>query len=210
MNRLLQAEKDFETKHHFNKMFEENLPIWSEAVRKELLIIECQNRWELFRILKPKQYIKNLQLHIADLENEITENKQKQEQAYRNDKFLYDFSLERIGKELAKYQTEAQRYNWAHKSKASKNATDEITNADIEAAKATPIAQVFVGDLRRIGARMRGKCPFHNEKTPSFIVFPNNRWYCFGACADGGDVVDFVMKLNNLKFLEAVRFLKSA
>lgn len=42
-------------------------------------------------------------------------------------------------------------------------------------------------------------CPFHNEKTPSFSLFPNNTYYCFG-CGESGTVIDFVMKLFNLDF----------
>ena len=52
-----------------------------------------------------------------------------------------------------------------------------------------------------------GLCPFHNEKTPSFCVYPeNNSFFCFG-CNKGGDVIAFIMGVENLDFTEAVRFL---
>ena len=50
-----------------------------------------------------------------------------------------------------------------------------------------------------------GLCPFHNEKTPSFTIFTEtNSYYCFG-CKIGGDVIDFVMKTQNLNFPETLR-----
>ncbi|MGI5888408.1 MAG: DNA primase [Oscillospiraceae bacterium] len=61
--------------------------------------------------------------------------------------------------------------------------------------------------LQRSGKRYRGLCPFHNEKTPSFFIFPDTRsFYCFG-CGAGGDVITFIEKAENLTYIEAVRFL---
>jgi DNA primase len=61
--------------------------------------------------------------------------------------------------------------------------------------------------LRRVGNRHVGLCPFHQEKTPSFQVDASNQfYYCFG-CGNGGDVVSFVMRQQNLSFGEAITFL---
>ncbi len=57
------------------------------------------------------------------------------------------------------------------------------------------------------GKNLVGLCPFHNEKTPSFCIYPeNNSFYCFG-CNKGGDVISFIMGVENLDFAEAVKFL---
>ena len=62
-------------------------------------------------------------------------------------------------------------------------------------------------NLRRRGKNLVGLCPFHNEKTPSFTVYPeNDSFYCFG-CGVGGDVITFVRRIENLDYLEAVRML---
>ncbi len=62
--------------------------------------------------------------------------------------------------------------------------------------------------LQRAGRTYKGLCPFHNERTPSFIVSPERRsWHCFGACSTGGDAFSFVMRRDNVDFVEAVRRL---
>lgn len=61
--------------------------------------------------------------------------------------------------------------------------------------------------LKRRGRNLVGLCPFHNEKTPSFNLYPeNNSFYCFG-CGKGGGVIQFVMDMENLAFPEAVEWL---
>ena len=62
--------------------------------------------------------------------------------------------------------------------------------------------------LQRSGRSYKGNCPFHQERTPSFHVFPERQsWRCFGACATGGDAIGFVMRTENLEFGEAIREL---
>ncbi len=62
-------------------------------------------------------------------------------------------------------------------------------------------------NLKRAGSNLNGLCPFHNEKTPSFTVFPGTKsFYCFG-CGAGGDVITFIMRTENLSYREALEFL---
>ena len=56
--------------------------------------------------------------------------------------------------------------------------------------------------------RLLSQCPFHDDKTPSGWVFEGNSFHCFGCQANGQNAIDFIMKLNNLSFLEAVNYLK--
>jgi DNA primase len=73
------------------------------------------------------------------------------------------------------------------------------------------IVEVISGvvPLEKSGRRLRGLCPFHDDRnTPSLVVFPTEqRWYCFGACSTGGDVFDFVMKLKGWDFSTALEEL---
>jgi len=76
--------------------------------------------------------------------------------------------------------------------------------------EANPIEEIAsrYTELRKDGARrLKGLCPLHNEKDPSFTVYPESQsWFCFG-CGKGGDVFDLVMAKENLAFPEVLRWL---
>ncbi len=62
--------------------------------------------------------------------------------------------------------------------------------------------------LKRSGSTFKAPCPFHAEKTPSFIVNPDRQtWHCFGACSEGGDIFSWEMKRHNVDFREALQRL---
>lgn len=71
------------------------------------------------------------------------------------------------------------------------------------------VTEVISGyvNLKRRGRNPVGLCPFHNEKSASFTVYPEtDSFYCFG-CGAGGDVVTFIMRIENLDYIDAVKFL---
>ena len=70
--------------------------------------------------------------------------------------------------------------------------------------------QTLIGgyvSLKRASANLKGLCPFHSEKSPSFTVYPaNNSFYCFG-CGAGGDQISFIMRMEHLDYPDAIEFL---
>ncbi|MBL8957397.1 MAG: toprim domain-containing protein [Myxococcaceae bacterium] len=64
-------------------------------------------------------------------------------------------------------------------------------------------------ELQKRGADLVGRCPFHEDKTPSLVVTPaKNLWHCMGACRTGGSVVDWVMRAEGVNFRHAVELLR--
>jgi DNA primase len=88
--------------------------------------------------------------------------------------------------------------------------TGRIRDEDIALVRERSAIEEVVGEylqLRNAGGSMKALCPFHDEKTPSFHVTPaRGLWYCF-SCTEGGDVIKFVQKIENLGFTEAVERL---
>jgi len=87
-----------------------------------------------------------------------------------------------------------------------------IDNASIESLKNSIDIVDVIGsfiELRKAGANYKANCPFHGEKTPSFVVSPSKQIYhCFG-CGVGGDSIKFVMELEKLSYPEAIEKLAS-
>ncbi len=86
-----------------------------------------------------------------------------------------------------------------------------IRDEDIALVRERSAIEEVVGEYLQLrsagGGSLKGLCPFHDEKTPSFNVTPaRGLWYCF-SCTEGGDVIKFVQKIDNLGFTEAVERL---
>ena len=85
-----------------------------------------------------------------------------------------------------------------------------ISRETIEEVLIRTDIQTLIGgyvSLKRAGSNLKGLCPFHSEKSPSFTVYPaNNSFYCFG-CGAGGDQISFTMRMEHLDYPDAVQFL---
>ncbi|MBI2027981.1 MAG: DNA primase [Candidatus Levybacteria bacterium] len=88
----------------------------------------------------------------------------------------------------------------------NKNPMDEIARIRERTDLVSFISEYI--SLKKMGRNFKAICPFHQEKTPSFIVSPERQiWHCFGGCGKGGDVFTFLMEYENLEFVEALRIL---
>lgn len=88
----------------------------------------------------------------------------------------------------------------------SKRIPPEIVDEIIFKNPIEDVVSSYV-NLKKAGSRYTGLCPFHNEKTPSFVVYPNTRsFYCFG-CGAAGTAITFVSKMENLTYYEALEAL---
>ena len=84
---------------------------------------------------------------------------------------------------------------------------DEIIDEIAARADIVDVVQSYVPGLQHAGQRWKACCPFHQEKTPSFIINPaSNTFHCFG-CGKGGNVFKFVMMIENLQFPDAAQML---
>lgn len=92
----------------------------------------------------------------------------------------------------------------------SQKFTPKLTKDDEKLLKAKeyPLENLYKGELKKTGRVKMGKCPFHNEDTPSFAVYENNTWTCFAGCGSG-DVISFYMRINGIDFLTALEDLNT-
>ncbi|WP_105103817.1 CHC2 zinc finger domain-containing protein [Microbulbifer pacificus] len=72
------------------------------------------------------------------------------------------------------------------------------------------LVETFGVELKKKHGRDEvGRCPFHDDRTPSLVVSPqSNLWHCLGACNTGGSVIDWVMKTQGISFRHAVEILR--
>src|SRR3954454_17598966 len=100
---------------------------------------------------------------------------------------------------------------WAAPAPRSREGETVAVGITAEIKSRLPVADV-VGEtvqLRKAGTTLKGLCPFHGEKTPSFVVTPvRESWHCFG-CGKHGDIFTFVMERDSVGFAEALKTLAS-
>ena len=113
--------------------------------------------------------------------------------------------LGKDAEQLAAKKKELRNVLTAYSYLMEKFGIEQDLNIDL--AQQTPIEGFYKGKLSKFRKRATGLCPFHKEDTPSFTIYTDtNSYYCFG-CNEGGDVIDFVMKTQNLNFIDAVKRL---
>ena len=114
---------------------------------------------------------------------------------------LLEMIKEDLQKKIDKWRNVRKRL-YLKRSKKKEGDREEF---DIEAIKQIPIGDIIDDEpTYQSSTRAKYRCPIHEEKTASFVVYrDSNTWYCFGACATGGDVISLYEKLHNCDFLTA-------
>jgi hypothetical protein len=109
--------------------------------------------------------------------------------------------LDRLNKRIRDYQYRLRP--------VSGHGPGSIGPDDVQLAKQSHIQDFYtLGKLRRQGKDLVGKCPFHSpDKHPSFTIYEDGRRFKCFSCGASGDTIDFYCKLNNLKFIEGVKFI---
>lgn len=126
--------------------------------------------------------------------------------ALEDEPWVKEFIADRL--EIEKNIQKLTRINYELQTSLDKNSSQQdITAQDIHHAKNTHIFDLYP-DLRPSNnGRTQVNCPFHEDSTPSLKVYPAPRgYYCFG-CHAGGDTIDFVMRREDLSFINAIKFI---
>lgn len=161
------------------------------------------------KIIDLAEKIQDLRFHIYKLEHL---KKQYESEGKKDDARMVELFAEGHKKELDELQKKLNWENIKLSRLVDKDATEKLTQwkKRIELIKSTlPIEKVVSQyiTLRKSGNRFTGKCPFHNDRSPSFVVYPEtSSYYCFG-CKKSGDIFRFVMEIEKLSFKNAVEAL---
>ena len=172
-----------------------------------------------------KNNLKNLQIFKQKLVRlnkkeikltNIIKLKLEQMKKLSRDKFSYWFGREWIkinqGEKLAEVKKQIIKLYWkikileGKKPKYPKNWISEPEKQQALQFSLIKIAEIYLKDLKKTGKYFRACCPFHPDKNPSFTIFEDNHFYCFG-CQEHGSVINFIMKIENCSFPKAVKIL---
>lgn len=128
-----------------------------------------------------------------------------------SDDFLKTFLREQLKEneisQLLEIDKHIARLRWLSHAGRGQTPKYGVTPEMIQDAQAVPIESIINQPMRKSGNAYVALCFLHQEKTPSFYVYPeSNSFYCFG-CHQGGNVINFVMTLHGFDFITAVRWL---
>src|SRR3990167_1623001 len=148
-----------------------------------------------------KRDLASFRSQAEEKNNEVRQAVIKEEESGAKDKWAYEMCRENRQAEYKDICKKIKRLEWALNPRPLSDGS--ITDEDIERAKQVPLTE-FV-EFNSMGY---AQCKFHNEKTSSMYYYKKqNRWWCFGACSSGGDVIELIMRMNSIPFLDAVRLL---
>lgn len=111
------------------------------------------------------------------------------------------------GEKLLTFEKHIERLKRLLMITNGKEPKGQITEEQIQRALAVPIENLINQTLRKSGKALVGLCPLHNERHPSFYIYPTtNSCWCYG-CNQGGDIINLIKLLHGYSFREAVQYL---
>ncbi len=197
-----------------NKSFDENLNLYK--LEKEWR--SSQSRYTEKELLKIFPEVKEI---IPEKIQELEEAREKLFNIIKNkitiikhknlDDFSYWFWREYIkifyGRDMKEIDREIIRLKRLLSISKGKKIKGIIDEEEIRKALSVPIEDLINQQFKKKGKVLVGLCPLHNEKTPSFYVYPeSNSFYCFG-CKQGGNNINLIKSLYNYSFKEAVKHI---
>lgn len=114
-----------------------------------------------------------------------------------------------LGKRVEKSNKILKSYSIQYLKTRKKLSTpkDSFTEYQIQDARDYPIENLITEKIKVFGTRKIARCPFHEERTPSFVIYKTNSFHCFGCGIHGKNAIDFLMKKNGVDFKDAVKSL---
>ena len=195
---LSSIKKQWKKEFH-NPSLDEALLIFSEDEGSKLALIETlKNNIREMRVTFKESDAYGSKLHsIVSNPNTCAIDNQWFWHTVVDKIFLHDLS--KIKRILSIYEYYIRQWTAPSQGKDSRRITPE----DVQNAKRVPIVNFLENAERGII-----KCIFHEDNHASMQIYKEeNRWYCFGSCSSGGDVIDLVQRLKGMSFPEAVLFL---
>jgi len=130
--------------------------------------------------------------------------------SYKHHWVYLDFIKYQLKTKIAGIDAELDRLSGIYSALTqTKENPNKLTDTQIQQAREYPTWELFSDRLIRSGRNFKARCPFHQERTPSFVFYSNGSYHCFGACgAHGNNAIDYLMRLEKLTFPEAVRRLQ--
>lgn len=187
--------------------FTDNYIVDSFPDEENVVINKLNEYWnEAAQVYDKVKYLKNIadRYEKYSMEQWVFANARKYEETKRL-KWLHDNirRLERLKTLYEKKKVEKQLSKEYFKTKKEREQYDIDSMFNRESLLVDIISYSGL-ELKHTGSCYMCKCPFHEEKTPSFAVYKNNWFHCFG-CRKHGNFIDFLMERNHLDFIEALK-----
>lgn len=120
---------------------------------------------------------------------------------------MHDYATEQgLVPRLMELEKQIKRFKWL--LRPANHSRNAISDSDIDYARQMSLETLMGLQFKPAGAgKLKASCPFHHDRSPSLIVFPDNHYHCF-SCGKHGSSIDYLMETENISFIEAVKVLR--